>query len=67
ARQLARGVPRRLPVARNQTRLPLGPALLVGLRRTHRLHPFREIRRLHLELYLRQLEPSAPRPANATL
>ncbi|MDP8929639.1 MAG: hypothetical protein M3O70_13965, partial [Actinomycetota bacterium] len=31
ARQLARGVPRRLPVARNQTRLPLGPALLVRL------------------------------------
>ncbi|MDP8929602.1 MAG: site-specific integrase [Actinomycetota bacterium] len=35
--------------------------------RTHRLHPFREIRRIHLELYLRQLETSTPRPANATL
>ncbi len=35
--------------------------------RTHGLHPFRKIRRIHLEVYLRQLETSAPRPANATL
>ncbi|MFN2556790.1 MAG: tyrosine-type recombinase/integrase [Nitriliruptorales bacterium] len=35
--------------------------------RTHGLHPFREVRRMHLELYLHQLETGAPRPANATL
>ncbi|MDP8929936.1 MAG: hypothetical protein M3O70_15550 [Actinomycetota bacterium] len=27
--------------------------------RTHGLHPYREIRRIHLELYLRQLEKRA--------
>ncbi len=34
--------------------------------RSHDLHPSRQIRRVHLELYLRQLETSAPSPANAT-
>ncbi|MDP8931994.1 MAG: site-specific integrase [Actinomycetota bacterium] len=39
----------------------------LGFCLTHDLYPFREIRRIHLELYLRQLEITVPRPANATL
>ncbi len=38
-----------------------------GFCHSHGLHPFREIRRIHLEVYLRELETSTPGPANATL
>lgn len=31
-----------------------------------RLHPYRGIRRTHLELYRRELEQLVPKPANAT-
>ncbi len=34
--------------------------------RRHRIHPYRGIRRTHLELYLRELEQLVPRPANTT-
>ena len=34
--------------------------------RRHRLHPYRGIRRTHLELYLRELEQLVPKPANTT-
>ncbi len=33
----------------------------------HRLHPYRELRRTHVEVYLRELEAQEPAPANATL
>lgn len=34
---------------------------------THSLHPFRGLRRTHLELYLRQLETQEPAPSRCTL
>jgi site-specific recombinase XerD len=34
---------------------------------THQLHPYRELRRTHVEVYLRELEAQEPAPANATL
>ena len=34
---------------------------------SHALHPYRELRRIHVEVYLRQLEAQQPQPANATL
>lgn len=34
---------------------------------THGLHPFRGVRRTHLELYLRELEGLSPPPASGTL
>jgi integrase/recombinase XerC len=33
----------------------------------HSLHPYREVRRTHVELYLRQLEQQLPSAANSTL
>jgi Phage integrase, N-terminal SAM-like domain len=33
----------------------------------NRLHPYRDVRRAHVEVYLRQLEQHAPGLANATL
>lgn len=33
---------------------------------THDLHPYRDTRRTHVELYLRELEHQLPRPSNAT-
>ncbi|MDP8970450.1 MAG: hypothetical protein M3N52_08165, partial [Actinomycetota bacterium] len=46
---------------------PLVRTCATGSGLTHDLHPLREIRRIHLELYLRQLETNAPRRANVTL
>lgn len=34
---------------------------------THGVHPFRGVRRTHLELYLRELEGLCPAPASGTL
>jgi site-specific recombinase XerD len=33
----------------------------------HRLHPYRQLRRTHVEVHLRGLEAQRPPPANATL
>jgi site-specific recombinase XerD len=33
----------------------------------HRFHPYRDLRRTHVEVYLRELEAQEPAPANATL
>jgi integrase/recombinase XerD len=40
---------------------------LVGFCVTHNLHPYKDIRRTHVELYLRELEQQLPQPSNATL
>ncbi len=38
-----------------------------GFCAVHRLHPFADIRRTHIELYLRQLERQVTPPSNATM
>lgn len=39
----------------------------LGFCTTHDLHPYKDVRRTHVELYLRELEAQLPRPSNATL
>ncbi|MGH8904082.1 MAG: site-specific integrase [Egibacteraceae bacterium] len=38
-----------------------------GFCAAHGMHPYKGVRRTHVELYLRELEAQLPRPSNATL
>jgi hypothetical protein len=64
---LRRRVHRRLHVFSDAQELSAGLALLVRLCATHDLHPYKGVRRTHVELYLRELETQLPQPSNATL